>query len=97
MRSLFIAVLLLVPACDGPKEDAGEQADFEAGVVNSEDTLRSGPAETLGEKQDEADQARNAAVEARADALDAAAAERRAAAAEQAQKLEGQADAVRSQ
>ena len=35
MRMLAFAALILVTACDGPRENAGENADFAAGVVNS--------------------------------------------------------------
>lgn len=41
-----IATTMLVAGCDGPREDAGEKADANAGVVSSEDTTVSGPAET---------------------------------------------------
>ena len=97
MRVLAILCALALIGCDGPRENAGEQADFAAGEVNSEDTLRSGPAEQLGEKQDQADQARERAAEARADELEAAADEKREVADQEADALENQAKQVRSQ
>jgi hypothetical protein len=97
MRILAMSAALALAGCDGPRENAGEQADFAAGAVNSEDTLRSGPAEQLGEIEDRADQARERATDAQADALEAAADEKREAADQAADALENQANAVRSQ
>lgn len=89
-------LLLAVTACgDGPREDAGEAADNAAGAVSSEDTLDSGPAETLGEKQDEVNESIQAAKEAKADALEDAAQERRESADQQADALENQAEQTR--
>ena len=95
MRMTALIGLLALAACDGPRENAGENADFEAGVVNSEDTLRQGPAERLGEAQDIAAQRAEEAREAEARALEAAADEKREAADKQADELEEQADRVR--
>ncbi len=97
MRIILLSTLILVSACDGPRENAGEQADFNAGAVNSEDTLRSGPAEELGERQDEAAQALEKAKDAQADALETVADQTRAEADEKARLLEEQAKAVREQ
>ncbi len=44
MRILAFAALMALAACDGPRENAGENADYAAGAVNSPDTLRQGPA-----------------------------------------------------
>jgi hypothetical protein len=96
MRMLALAVLISVTACDGPRENAGENADFAAGVVNSPDTLRQGPAEKLGEAQDMAAKRAEEAKEAEAKALEAAADEKRAEADQEADALEQQADAVRN-
>ena len=96
MRVLVTIAALALFACDGPRENAGEQADFAAGEVNSEDTLRSGPAEQMGRLQDKADQASRRAADARADALEAAADEKREAADQQADALENEARRVRS-
>ena len=85
MRTIAIAALIALAACDGPRENAGENADFAAGVVNSPDTLRQGPAEKLGEAQ-----------EAEARSLEAAAEEKRAAADSEAEALEARADEVRN-
>jgi len=96
MRLLAFAALIALAACDGPRENAGENADFAAGVVGSNDTLRQGPAEKLGEAQDMAAKRAEEAKEAEARALEAAADEKRAAAAEEAEALEQQADRVRN-
>jgi hypothetical protein len=96
MRMLAFAALIALAACDGPRENAGENADFAAGVVGSNDTLRQGPAEKLGEAQDIAARRAEEAKEAEAKALEAAADEKRAEADQQADALEQQADAVRN-
>lgn len=97
MMMLVGALAMTLAACDGPREDAGENADAASGAVGSEDTLRSGPAETLGERQDEANQSHEQALEARADALEARAEEQRETAEQQARALEEQAERVRQQ
>ncbi len=96
MRVPTILAALALIGCDGPRENAGEQADFVAGEVNSEDTLRSGPAEELGEKEDRADQTRERAADARADELEAAADQKREAADQEVDALENEAKRVRS-
>ncbi len=96
MRTIAIAALIALAACDGPRENAGENADFAAGVVNSPDTLRQGPAEKLGEAQDLAAKRAEEAKEAEARALEAAAEEKRAAADSEAEALEARADEVRN-
>jgi hypothetical protein len=93
MIATLLALTLI--GCDGSRENAGERADFAAGHVNSEDTLRSGPAEDLGEKQDRSAQASEQAADARADALEAAADEKREAADQEADRLEKQAEEAR--
>ena len=95
LRIALAAVGVSLVACDGPREQAGEVADNASGAVESEDTLRSGPAETLGERQDEASERAKEAREARAEALDDQADAERAAAEEEAEALEQQADRVR--
>ncbi len=97
MRTIALAALIALGACDGPREDAGENADFAAGAVGSNDTLRQGPAERLGEAQDTAAQRAEEAKEAQARALEAAADEKREAADQQADALEEQADRVRGE
>ena len=96
MRRLSILITAGLIACDGPRENAGEQADFETGAVNSEDTLRKGPAEQLGEKQDRAAATEERARDAQAEALEAAAEERREQADQEAGELENRAEAIRS-
>ena len=96
MRLIAFAALVALAACDGPRENAGENADFAAGVVNSPDTLRQGPAEKLGEAQDIAAKRAEEAKEAEAKALEAAADEKRAIADQQADALDEQADRVRN-
>lgn len=102
MRRLFLlacltAPMLLVAACDGPRENAGEVADNASGAVDGEDSIRSGPAETLGEKQDAAEDAARDVTEAQADALDDQAEAKRDAAEEAAERIEQQADKLREQ
>ena len=97
MRLIAIAALTALAACDGPRENAGENADFAAGAVGSTDTLRQGPAEKLGEAQDVAARRAEEAKEAEARALEATADEKRAAADKEADALDEQADAVRNQ
>lgn len=98
-RAIFatVAALTLLAGCDRPREDAGEKADANAGVVSSEDTTVSGPAETAGEMQDRAADSANAAVEARADAAEDQADAVRSTADQKADALEDQARQVRSQ
>jgi hypothetical protein len=96
MRRFAIAAVIAIAACDGPRENAGENADFAAGVVGSNDTLRQGPAERLGEAQDIAAKRAEEAREAEARALEAAADEKRALADKEAEALEEQADKVRN-
>jgi hypothetical protein len=96
MRTVAFVALIALAACDGPRENAGENADYAAGVVGSNDTLRQGPAEKLGEAQDMAAKRAEEAKEADARALEAAADEKRASAAEEAEALEQQADRVRN-
>lgn len=89
------AILLLGAACDGPQEQAGETADVVYGEETSEDSMASGPAETLGERADEAAESAADAAEARADALEEQADAHRNAADHQAEALEQQAEQVR--
>ena len=67
----IVAAMSSAAACDGPRENAGENADFAAGEVASNDTLRQGPAEQLGEAQDIAEKRAREAQEAEARALEA--------------------------
>jgi uncharacterized membrane protein YqiK len=87
---------MTLAACDGSREQAGEKADNVSGAVESEDTLRSGPAETMGERQDEAVESAQEAKEAQADALEEQADAQKDAAEQQAEALEQQADQVRN-
>lgn len=95
MRMTALIGLIALAACDGPRENAGENADFAAGAVGSNDTLRQGPAERLGEVEDIAAERAEEAKEAQAKALEAAADEKREAADQEADALEEQADRVR--
>lgn len=97
-RILTLASLtaaLAFAACDGPRENAGEEADAAANLVDSEDTLRSGPNEEMGARQDAAAEAAADSKEAQADALEAQAAESSAAARQRAATLRNEADTVR--
>jgi len=93
--SIIACTVLALAACDGPREQAGEKADNASGAVESEDTLRSGPAETMGERQDQAERSANRAREAEADALDREADATRDNAAREAEELRQRADDVR--
>jgi hypothetical protein len=95
LSSLILPVALAASACDGPRENAGEKADAAAGAVTSEDTLRSGPAEEMGARQDAAAEGRADAKEAEADSIEASAAETREAARQRAKALRKEADAAR--
>jgi hypothetical protein len=81
---LMAAAALALAGCDGPREQAGEKADNAAGPLCIESSLSTTPAETAGERQDEAQDAVNDAREAQADALE-----------DQADALEEQADRAR--
>lgn len=96
MRIFALIALAALAACDGPRENAGENADFAAGEVGSNDTLRQGPAEKLGEAQDMAVKRAEEAKEAEAKALEAQADEKRQAAEQQADALEDEAERVRN-
>lgn len=96
MRIFALIALAALAACDGPRENAGENADFAAGEVGSNDTLRQGPAEKLGEAQDMAEKRAEEAREAEAKALEAQADEKRQAAEQQADALEDEAERVRN-
>lgn len=93
--TILAACLIGLAACDGPREDAGEVADNAAGVVPSEDSLQSGPNETLGEARDAAAESAADANEARADALEDEAEEARREADQRAETLEEQAERAR--
>ena len=99
MSRLFfiLAVTVALAACDGGAEDAGEKADNAAGVVSSEDAIESGPQETMGERQDAANEAVEDAQDARADALEEAADAERETAEQKAEALEQQAEKTRGQ
>jgi hypothetical protein len=96
MRMIALIAVLALAACEGPRENAGENADFAAGEVGSNDTLRQGPAEKLGEAQDLAEKRAEEAKEAEAKALEAQADEKRQAAEQQADALEDEAERVRN-
>jgi hypothetical protein len=91
------AALMALAGCDGAREDAGEQADNAANLVDGEDSIDSGPGETLGEKQDEAAESANEAQDAKADALEARAEEARSSADAEADRLEEEAEKARGQ
>ena len=55
---IFAAGILLA-ACDGPHEHAGEQADVRAGFTDTVGSLKSGPNERAGEKLDEQEARKN--------------------------------------
>jgi hypothetical protein len=91
----LVALALALAGCDGPQEQAGEKQDAAAGVVESEDSIRSGPAETMGERADEAAASARKAADAQADALEDQADAARDAADKRAEALEQEAERVR--
>ncbi len=95
--SLLAPPLLFLSACDGPAEQSGEVADNASGAVESEDTTRSGPAETMGERQDEVNESAASLKESQAEALEDQAEAHRDSAAQKAEALEQQAEQVRAQ
>jgi hypothetical protein len=101
MRTLSLAIAgtlaLALAGCDGPREQAGEIADNASGAVDGEDSMKSGPAETMGERQDEAADSANRARDAAADALDEKAESAEDAAKQEAELLRQHADKVRGQ
>lgn len=90
---LTLASALLLVACDGPHEQAGEKSDAAAGVDSG--PLGSGPSETVGELQDRTEQDQANAKQAQADAAEHKADELREKADQQADALEEKADAIR--
>jgi hypothetical protein len=71
LRLLTIGTAAMaLAACDGPREQAGEKADNASGAVESEDSIKSGPAETMGERLEEQADAQRQAAEQKAEALD---------------------------
>jgi len=87
--------LSLAAACDGPREQAGEKADAASGAAPGEDSMGKGPAERLGEKQDQIADDIKDAKEAQADALEDAADAKREQADQQADELEKRAEQIR--
>jgi len=68
MRHALIAgavAALVLAACDGPRETAGEAQDRAAANAAGTEYKADGPAERVGEAQDRADKAARADVEAR--------------------------------
>ena len=49
---MMLPVAATVTACDGPHEEAGEQADVAAGYSDTTGALRAGPNERRGEELD---------------------------------------------
>lgn len=99
MRILSLALagtlMASLAACDGGREQVGEVADNASGAVDGEDSVRSGPAETMGERQDEAAESANQARDAKADALEQEAEAAQDAAEEEAETLRQKAEEVR--
>jgi hypothetical protein len=96
LDAALLAPFTLLPACDGNRENQGEVADNASGAVEGEDSIESGPAETGGERQDDAADSADDAREAQADALEEQAEAVDAQADEQREALEEQADQVRN-
>jgi hypothetical protein len=64
---LIFAGPLLLAACDGPHEEAGERLDAQRGATGGTGSIVSGPAERAGERQDQLDKQRREANAAAAD------------------------------
>ncbi|HEX8214719.1 MAG TPA: hypothetical protein VF582_04515 [Allosphingosinicella sp.] len=96
LKLLVFTAALSAAACDGPRENAGEQADAAANRVGSEDTLRSGPAEEMGARQDAAAESQADAMEARAESIEDSAEQAREAARQRAAALRKEAEAART-
>lgn len=88
-----LASALMLMACDGPHEQAGEKSDAAAGIDNG--ALGSGPGETVGELQDRTARDQANARKAQADAAEHQADEVRETADQRADALEEKADAIR--
>lgn len=97
MRLTILIAALALNACGGLREDAGQPADVDSAAVDSENGLRNGAPEELGERQGLAAAAGDRAAQASADGLDAMAAEKRARADDEARELENRADELRAQ
>ena len=87
--------LAVTVGCDGPNEEAGEQADAASGAVPG--AVGAGPQERLGEIRDRTERDQGRAVEAQADAAEDRADELRSAADQRADTLEQEAAAIRNQ
>ena len=48
----FITLCIILSACDGPEEDAGERIDAARGETGGESSMIAGPAEKRGEARD---------------------------------------------
>ena len=88
-----LALIALLGACDGPHEQAGENADAAAGIKDG--PLSKGPNERLGEIRDRTERDQKRAIEAQADAAEDRADEVRRTADQRADALEHQAAEIR--
>lgn len=97
MRIMIAAVAgtLMLAACSGPKQKAGEEQDKAAANAAGVPYNGHGPIEQLGEAQDRADRAATKARDAQADALKQQGKEIKSDANAKADKLEEQAKAIR--
>ncbi len=62
--TLALAACLILAACDGPQEDAGERLDARRGATGGESSIVSGPAERRGEELDRQAKEREQTAEA---------------------------------
>jgi hypothetical protein len=95
IRGLLLAssVLVLLAACDGPQENAGESQDV--AVNSSGGVLQNGPKERLGELKDKAVRDQAAVLEAQADTAEDRADEIKETADQKADALEERAAGLR--
>jgi hypothetical protein len=93
LQVIALMSALMLGACDGQHEQAGEKADQAAGV--NAGPLSPGPSEQVGEIQDRTERDQKKVVEAQADAAEDRADEVRATADQRADALEKQAADIR--
>lgn len=88
--------MVLVGACDGPKEQAGRERDRREAAAAGQNITGQGSNERLGEAQDRVDRADREARDAAAAALESRGDQLRRQADIEADKLDAQARAVRN-
>ncbi len=93
--TLFVPAMVLIGACDGPKEQAGRERDRAEAAAAGRNITGQGPNQQLGEAQDRVDRADRKAKDAQAAALESRGDQVRKQADIEADKLDDQARTVR--